>query len=387
MPSRTEIDLVAQLVHRGLLEREAAEACLREAATSGAVPMEWLVDGGHVEATTLEALKLELAVSDGQIPDLFPGYQMTRRLGEGGMSWVFAAVRAATGEHVALKILKPAAAASPRTRAQFVREAKLLKGLRHENLVEGYEVGRIRGFYFLSLEAVDGDSLLDYIDRGQAFDEDAALYVVLQISRVLDYLRGNGIVHRDIKPGNILVTHDNTVKLCDLGLAGTTNGEGGADEDETTVGTVQYLSPEQARGNRDLDVRSDIYSLGVTLYHLVLGKLPFEGSDNQEVMAKQILQHLSSPEMKSRLSPHMHYFIEKMMAKDRDIRYQDPVELIADIESQIEGKKTLTFNPANPGGGAKANTSGSSSGAAPTESTANRVVRSRSRSGRRSKRR
>ncbi len=387
MASRAEIDLVAQLVHRGLLERDAAEVCLRECATTGVAATDWLVDGGHVEPATLEALKLELAVSDGKIPDLFPGYQMTRRLGEGGMSWVFAAVRAATGESVALKILKPAAAASPRTRAQFVREAKLLKVLRHENLVEGYEVGRIRGFYFLSLEAVEGDSLLDYIDRGQMFDEDAALYVVLQISRVLDYLRENGIVHRDIKPGNILVKHDNTVKLCDLGLAGTSNGGETSDEEETTVGTVQYLSPEQARGHRDLDVRSDIYSLGVTLYHLVLGKLPFEGSDNQEVMAKQILQHLSSPEMKSRLSPHMHYFIEKMMAKDRDIRYQDPVELIADIESQIEGKKTLAYNPANPGGDAGSNAPSPRAASEPGDAPANRVVRSRSRTGRRPKRR
>jgi serine/threonine-protein kinase len=127
-------------------------------------------------------------------------------------------------------------------------------------------------------------------------------------------------------------------------------GEGAApaspSANDTTVGTVAYISPEQARGESDLDVRSDIYSLGATLYQLVVGELPFAGHDNHEVLAAQILASLSSEVLKSRrISPHMHYFIEKMMAKEREVRYQSPTELIADIEQQIHGKKTLDFDP------------------------------------------
>ena len=347
MPSQADVQLAAQLVFRGLVDRDAIEQCLGAANGAGSLA-EAVVERGLLDREAMAALQLEIAISDGALPEIFPGYTIQRKLGEGGMSWVFMARRAATDGPVAIKVLRPGCAAEARTRAQFVREAKLLKGLRHENLVEGYEVGKIRGYYFFSMEAIDGDTLLSYIDDEMVFDEDAALYVVLQIARVLEDLRENGIVHRDIKPGNILLTRENTVKLCDLGLASVEGEQGGAADDAAegnTVGTVQYVSPEQARGTADLDVRSDIYSLGVTLYHLVLGKLPFEGEDGAEIMAKQILESLSAPEVKGRLSPHMHYFIEKMMAKDREIRYQEPLELIRDIETQIEGKKTLTFNP------------------------------------------
>src|SRR5262249_47004838 len=137
---------------------------------------------------------------------------------------------------------------------------------------------------------------------------------------------------------------ENTVKLCDLGFASTAGGSDG--ESDTTVGTVAYISPEQARGRTDIDIRSDIYSLGVTLYHMVIGELPFQGSDDSEVLAKQILESLSSEELKGRgISDHLHYFIQKMMAKKREIRYADPAALISDISEHIRGKKTLTYNP------------------------------------------
>jgi serine/threonine-protein kinase len=178
------------------------------------------------------------------------------------------------------------------------------------------------------------------------FNEDAALYIILQAARALEFMRTQNILHRDIKPGNIMLTRENTVKLIDLGFATIVGGETGGESD-STLGTVQYISPEQARGQTDLDVRSDIYSLGATLYQLVVGELPFSGEDSEEIMAKQILESLSSPALKNRgkISPHMHYFIEKMMAKEREIRYQSPLELIEDIENTIRGKKTLTYRP------------------------------------------
>jgi len=349
------VTLAAWLVHRGWADRTAIEACLRACGDAKSPPFaDALVRDGVISRETLEAARIERGLAEGELPDFFPGYRMSGKLGEGGMSWVFGARRLADGRTVALKILRPACASDPGLRGRFLREAKLLKTLRHPNLTEGYEVGRIRGIYFLSMELVEGENLLEALDRGRRFEEEGALFIVLQAARALDYLRGEGVVHGDIKPGNILVTSDEAVKLCDFGLASTdaagavgaaeaAEATGAADESEWTSGTVEYLSPEQARGRVDVDVRSDIYSLGATLYHLVLGKLPFEGSDDREVLAKQILESLSSPEVKRRVSPHMHYFIEKMMAKDREIRYQDPIELVADIESQLEGKRSLAY--------------------------------------------
>ena len=115
---------------------------------------------------------------------------------------------------------------------------------------------------------------------------------------------------------------------------------------ETTSGTVQYMSPEQARGQADLDARADIYSLGASLYHMVMGEVPFAGTDSLEVMAKQVMEALNSSEIKNRrISKHLHYFIERMMTKDKALRYQTPAELIEDVRSQMEGLSSLEFKP------------------------------------------
>jgi len=351
MPTNEEIQIAAKLVFRGLVEHGAMRDCLGELAgeaEAGGGLAAVLVRRGLATSEVIERVRLEMNVEQGSIPDLIPGYRIVRKIGEGGMSWVFQAIRVSTSERVALKFLRPEAAENPRTKAQFLGEAKLLKSLNHENIVRAFEVGRIRGFYFFSMEYVDGESLLARIDAGGTLAEKDALLVVLQIARALEHLRERGIVHRDVKPGNILLTRDSTVKLCDLGLALRAGRPTGA-EGETTVGTVAYLSPEQARGREDLDVRSDIYSLGVTLYHLVVGHLPFEGSDDREILARQIMDSLSAPEVKRRVSPHMHYFIEKMMAKDRDHRYQDPLDLMRDIEAQVHGRDTLNFEEGEAG--------------------------------------
>jgi serine/threonine-protein kinase len=244
-------------------------------------------------------------------------------------------------------VLRRELEADEKIKRSFLREAKLLIGLRHANIVAGEKVGQFQGRLIFLMEYVPGRSLQDLLKEGRTFGEDESLYIVLQVARALQYLSQNGVVHRDVKPANVLITPKNEVKLIDLGFAQSIGDAPSAPAAaETTVGTVAYISPEQARGESDLDVRADIYSLGATLYQLVVGELPFAGQDNQEVLAAQILASLSSEVLKSRrISPHMHYFIEKMMAKEREVRYQSPAELIADIEQQVRGKKSLDFNP------------------------------------------
>jgi serine/threonine-protein kinase len=188
----------------------------------------------------------------------------------------------------------------------------------------------------------------ELLDRNRTLEEDLALEVILQAARALHYMEEQGVVHRDVKPGNIMITREGGIKLCDLGFAQPIAGASATGAADVTCGTPEYMSPEQARGQRDLDIRSDIYALGATLYHMVLGEVPFKGTDNLDVMAKQVLAELYSPRVKEKLTRHMHYFIEKMMAKEKDIRYQSSREVIEDIEAQIEGFRSLQFRRSGP---------------------------------------
>lgn len=282
-----------------------------------------------------------LLAEDSLAPaDLIPGYTIRKLLGAGGMSRVYEAnPHDGNGETAALKILEPGCARDERLLQRFQHEGNLLKGLDHENIVGCSGVLESDGLHVLVLENVPGVELLELIESSGAFHEDAACYIVLQTARALTHLHDHGIVHRDIKPGNILLSRDNHVKLCDLGLASGSDGDSAS-----TVGTVAYIAPEQAVSAGDVDTRADIYALGVTLYHLVVGELPFTGEDDRETIAKRFEESLSSPKL-SHVSPHVHYFIQKMMATDPDIRYQSPLDLIADFEESIEGKNTLTINP------------------------------------------
>jgi serine/threonine-protein kinase len=276
-----------------------------------------------------------------------PGYQILGKLGAGGMGLVFNARDIKNKRLVALKILYPKTVQNPTELARFAREAKLLIYFQHPNIVKGYQIGQFKGLYFLAMEYVKGPSVQNIIDKEKVVAEDLAINIILQAAHALDYLEHQGILHRDIKPDNLLLTPAKVVKLCDLGFAQPmVRKTGEAFSVETTSGTPQYMSPEQSRGQLDLDIRSDIYSLGATLYHMVTGKTPFSGTDNMEIMAKQVLEDLQSDEVKNRrLTPLTLYFIEKMMAKEKEIRYQNPAEVIADIKEQTEGFKSLEYKP------------------------------------------
>ena len=337
MALREDLEFLALLVHRGLVLREVAESLFPLLKQGGDL------DGLLAERTGLapEVISRWRRTRGGELPEI-PGYEILGHAGKGGTADVFRAREKKTQRVLALKVLNLESARNPRTRAAFVGEARLLEKLRHPGLVEGYGVFKSGTTYYSKMEFIEGHTLLELLDDGHAFDEKAALRVVFGAAEVLKYLSSQAVIHRDIKPGNIMLASSGALKLIDLGFAGRAD-ETPSDE-ETTVGTVQYLSPEQARGGAVADERSDIYSLGVTLFHLVVGRLPFESSDDREVLRMQIMESLKSPELKSRgLSHHLHYFIEKMMAKDLEARYQSWDELIGDIQRQIEGRESLDF--------------------------------------------
>ncbi len=340
MSELEDLRLFGRLVQRGVLSEDQVKGLLAKSQAAGCSLPEMAIQEGVLEPERLEILR----ALDGEEVPAIPGHDLLGLCGRGGTAIVVHARERKSGRDVAIKVLHEQLQASAEASKAFVHEAKLLMKLDHAHVVKGLRVGPFQGRLIFLMEFVPGESLLDLLRSGREFDEDSALFIILQVAQAMQYLTSQGVVHRDIKPDNILLTRENQVKLIDLGFA-TSAGQGGG-EGETTVGTVAYISPEQARGQADVDVRSDIYSLGATLYQLVAGELPFEGKSNQEMMAAQILESLNSQVLKSgKISPHMHYFIEKMMAKEREIRYQDPSELIADIEEQIRGKKSLSFTP------------------------------------------
>jgi serine/threonine-protein kinase len=258
------------------------------------------------------------------------------RIGVGGMSHVHRAKEQASGTPVAVKILLPRLARDPKSRALFESESDLLCRLKHPNLVRGFYHFSADGLFYLVMELVDAPTALERLDRDGPFGETEALAIILQAARALEYLHHQGLVHRDVKPGNLLVARDGGVKLCDLGFAVM------AGQEATCSGTVQYLAPEQAVGERVLDTRADIYALGVTLFQLTMGKLPFDGATDEEQLSRRVFDELRAKEQKGiGVSQHLHYFIQKMMARERDVRYQTPGDLIADIQESLEGRSSL----------------------------------------------
>jgi serine/threonine protein kinase len=321
-------DFLVQLVHRGFLPREQAQLVMEAAKevpfddALGAVT-DW-------DEQRIDYLRRTKAMSQPEIP----GFKVDSLLGTGATAEVFSAQRLKDFKRVALKILRPNLAKDPVAAKRFAQEAKLLKDLDVPGVVRGFRAFRYMDTIILEMERVPGRTLEELLAEGQRFAEVDALKVVVQVAEALEGMRASGVVHRDLKPGNVMIDKTGKVKLIDLGFAG--EGMEGTHGAGTTLGTAAYLAPEQARGEESLDGRADIYSLGATLYHLVIGELPFSGEDDQEMVRAQVLESLKGSALKGLgISPMLHFFIEKMMAKDRDVRYSTPTELMEDIRAHL----------------------------------------------------
>jgi serine/threonine-protein kinase len=337
MTPTTDLELLVLLVHRGHLGRAEAEPLVPRLKAGEGLD-ELLIEELGRPPEWVERMRRTRA---GELPQI-PGYELLEKVGTGGTADVFRVRDRKTGSQLALKVLNEACTRNDATRKAFIKEARLLEQLDCPGLVRGYGVARSGSTYFTRMELIEGSTLLEILDRGQALDEHAALRIVLEVAGVLRYLHEQGVIHRDVKPGNIMLGSDGKVRLIDLGFAAGESAP--AAPEDSAVGTVAYLSPEQARGGAEADLRSDIYSLGVTLFQLVVGRLPFEGSDDREVLRMQIMESLSSPELKGRsVTRHLNYFVSKMMAKERELRYQSWEELLTDMSEKIDGFADLDY--------------------------------------------
>lgn len=274
------------------------------------------------------------------------GYELIQKVGQGGMGAVYKARQKNLDRIVALKILPPGIEQNKSFIERFFQEARSAAKLNHPNIVRGIDVGQAGEFYYFAMEFVDGKSLRELIKEEGAISEKRALALTEQVALALQHAAKSNIVHRDIKPDNILLDNSGTAKLSDLGLA-FQNEDMVKAKTGATLGTPHYISPEQASGEKNVDTRSDIYSLGATLYHMVTGNTPFEAESAAVLMTKHINEEPEDPKsINPLLSKEIGILISKMMTKRREDRYQTPDELLADIRAIMEGKPIKSAAPA-----------------------------------------
>jgi serine/threonine protein kinase len=301
---------------------------------------EVLVADGTVDATTAERLtkamrrilRDERAKSEGGVlmKKQIGGYKLVRRIGEGGMGEVYLAEQLTMHRTVALKILHAKWSDDDEFRKRFLLEARAVGRLSHQNLIQVFDVNKYQGLYYFSMEYIDGVTVDDLIRHEGQMPIEKCLDICLQVCQALKYLSSHGIVHRDIKPANIMLTKEGQVKLGDFGFI-QTRLDSQLMQDGTTIGTPDYISPEQARGERDLDARSDIYSLGATLYHMLTSRTLYSGSCSQ-VMRDHI--EAEAPKLdvlRKDASKELIRVVGRMLAKLPIDRQQTPDELIRDL--------------------------------------------------------
>ncbi len=276
----------------------------------------------------------------GKIPrGLIDGYRLEKLMGEGSMGAVFKAEQLSLHRPVAIKVLAPRLAHNERFLKRFLREARAVAKLNHPNVVSGIDVGQAQDFHYFVMEFVEGPTLLDMLHEDVQLGAMEAAKVILQVARALEHADRHGLIHRDVKPANVIITSKGGVaKLCDLGLAKHVDEDGGDTSEGRAMGTPAYISPEQARGQADIDIRSDLYSLGATFYHALTGHPPFEGPTHAVIMAK----HLTEPlvpvaERRADVPVGCAAVCERLLSKDRDDRYASPTELITELQDVIDG--------------------------------------------------
>ena len=268
-------------------------------------------------------------------------FELLERIGQGGMGTVFKARQISMDRIIALKVLPPSMARQKKFIERFVREARASARLNHPNIVNGIDVGHDNGLYYFAMEYVEGENLKDTITKGR-ISEERVIDIARAIARALAHAHANGILHRDIKPDNILIDKHQTPKLCDLGLArldNDTENEKQLTQQGQAVGTPHYISPEQARGESNLDAKTDLYSLGATMYHLVTGETPFDGATSILVMTRHITDKCKHPnEHGVQLSKGMVAVLAKLLTKDRNDRYESAEQLANDLDRMEQGK-------------------------------------------------
>jgi serine/threonine protein kinase len=338
MPTRLSRDeLLKNLADSGVFSQAEIDA-----AIDGVGPQ---ADGEHLLQALMNAGKLTpfqaAAVVQRQFDQLHIGkYQVLERLGAGGMGTVFKARHRSMKRIVAIKVLSPSVASSQQFVQRFQREVEAVARLSHPNVVMAFDADEAEVGHFLVMEFVNGRDLASEVQKRGHLAVPEAVDCILQAARGLDYAHGQGIIHRDIKPANLLHDVSGAVKIADLGLARFNNQLGQATQEQTALtqagsimGTVDFMSPEQALGLTDIDHRCDVYSLGCTLHYLLLGRPPYQGQTYMAIL----LQHREGPipslsTARSDVPPGLDVVFRRMVAKRPQDRFAAMAEVITALQ-------------------------------------------------------
>ncbi len=294
-----------------------------------------LVDLGTL--TQQQARACERATRGAQV---IAGFEILEKVGQGGMGAVFRARQMSMDRIVALKILPPKLAQDPSFKTRFLNEAKVCAKLSHMNIINGIDCGEAGGYTYFAMEFVDGRTIKQIMKEKGKFSPADALKIIRQMVDALAYAKSMGLVHRDVKPDNIMMTAGGVAKLCDLGLAKHVEGNDDASLTQSgqAVGTPHYIAPEQARGEA-VDFNTDIYSLGATFYHMLTSKTPFDAPTSAAVMALHIANDTKSPcDVDPSVPIGYGQVISRMMAKFKEDRYNNPADLVKDLDALEEGR-------------------------------------------------
>lgn len=324
-------------------EYKKCDTLLRKLADSNPTNMPTvMVKHGFItknQARRVREMIKESKTAAGQIP----GYKVSGKLGSGAMAVVYKAKQLSLDRTVAIKVLPKRFAEKSNYIKRFYKEGKLAAKLNHNNIVQAIDVGEAGGLYYFVMEYVEGKTLYDDLAKGKIFTEDEALDVIMQLCSALDHAHKMGMVHRDVKPKNIMITPEGVVKLADMGLARETSDiEAAESEKGKAFGTPYYIAPEQVRGEIDIDGRADLYAVGATLFHMLTGRVPFEAKTPSEVMRKHITEQIVPPDhINTSLSGGISEVIEVAMAKKKSDRYASIEELMIDLNAVKNGQPPM----------------------------------------------
>jgi eukaryotic-like serine/threonine-protein kinase len=334
MPAPASIEELLDLIRKsGVLDDKRLDSYLESLRASGDNPSD--------AAKMAAAMMRDGLLTGFQAEQLMLGkwrrfsigkYKVLERLGSGGMGTVFLCEHKFMRRRVAVKVLPTAKAADPSSLQRFYQEARAVAALDHPNIVHAYDIDQDENLHFLVMEYVDGPSLQEMIRRSGPLAVTRACHYISQAAEALDHANTAGLVHRDIKPGNVLVDRAGVVKILDMGLARFFHDD---EEDsltrkfdENVLGTADYLAPEQADDSHTVDIRADIYSLGGTFYFLLTGKTPFgDGTVPQKLMWHRTRQPKPVSSLRNDMPPELQAVLEKMMAKEPAQRYSTPGEI------------------------------------------------------------
>ncbi|MBL9149351.1 MAG: serine/threonine protein kinase [Phycisphaerae bacterium] len=344
------------VVDRGLLTREELDECINvvrsgnegSSADKPNVPHtleDLLVDREFVTRRQLQRLKNDLEADRSS--QRIPGYKIIKKLGSGAMATVYLGRQLSLDRHVAIKVLPKKFSSDPKFIERFYREGRAAARLNDPNIVQAYDVGQAGEHHYFVMEYVDGETVYDRIVAKRRFSDREALGVVRQVASALKHAHEQGFIHRDIKPKNIMISKTGVVKLADLGLARAISDKEAAEaESGRAFGTPYYISPEQIRGEKSIGPPADIYGLGATFFHMVTGRVPFEGKTPSDVMHRHLKAALTPPDhLNPAISAEVAQVIEMMMQKDPRERYQSARELIEDIDLIVKGERPEHARP------------------------------------------